>query len=91
MNYCKCKCGQIVRKTWATGHHRTGSTFTLSEEAKKKISLSKMGKLNPRFGKPSTTLGRKHTPEERQKIKEARAKQVFTPEQNRATSLRLIQ
>lgn len=82
-NYCKCGCGQQVKKTWAIGHHRKGTTFTLSNKAKEKISKSKLGVLNPRYGKVGTCLGRKQTPEQIRKIKEARATQVITKEHKR--------
>jgi hypothetical protein len=76
--YCKCGCGEVVKNNWATGHHRKGSTFHLTKEAKEKIRLSKLGSKNPQFGKVGTCLGRKQTPEQIAKIKEARAKQVVT-------------
>lgn len=63
----------------------------MTVEQRKKMSLAKLGALNPRFGKPSTTLGRKHTDEEREKIRIARAKQVWTPEQKLQISKRVAQ
>ena len=78
MNYCKCQCGKLTNKTWFHGHNRKGTTFKLSEDAKEKCRLAKLGPLNPRFGKSSTTRGRTHTEEEKQKIREARAKQIIT-------------
>ena len=75
-----CGCGTLVRKLWAVGHHRKGATFELSEEAREKIRQSKLGYKNPQFGKPGTCLGRKQTPEQIKKIKDARAKQVITLE-----------
>lgn len=87
MNYCQCGCKTKVKKSWATGHHRRGQCFTLSDEAKKKISLAMLGAKNPRFGKPGTCIGRKQTPEQRLKIKEARARQIITAETRRKQSL----
>jgi len=40
----------------------------LSEEHKKKLSLSKIGILNPRFGKPGTMLGKKLSEERKKQI-----------------------
>ncbi len=37
--------------------NNTGRTFTMSEAAKKTISISKMGEKNPMFGKPSPGRG----------------------------------
>lgn len=91
MNYCKCNCGQTVKKNWATGHHRLGTTFALSEEAKDKIRQSQLGTNNSMFGKTSWNKGKKMSEETKQKVRQARARQVFTPEQNKATSLRIIQ
>lgn len=78
MNYCKCGCKKIVKHTWATGHHRLGTTFSMTLEQKYKMKLSKIGSKNPRFGKTGTCLGRKQTLEQILKIKEARAKQIMT-------------
>ena len=86
MNYCKCNCGQEVSKDWATGHHRKGTTFKLSEEAKQKCRIAKIGILNPRFGKTGTRTGKHHSEDALQKIREARARQVFTVESERKRS-----
>lgn len=86
MNYCKCQCGKEVAKTWFHGHNRKGTTFTLSKDARDKMRQSKLGKLNPRYGKPGTRLGAKHTDEAKVKIREARAKQVFSPESGKKCS-----
>lgn len=52
--------------------------FKHSEEAKKKIGKSSkgrcVGELNPRFGKPGTFLGKKHTPETIEKIRQTKIK-----------------
>lgn len=79
-----------MAKDWATGHHRRGTTFSHTQEAKDMCRATKLGSLNPRFGKPGTRIGSTHTNEAKVKIKEARAKQVFTPEHNLATSKRLL-
>lgn len=82
MNYCKCKCGQIVSKNWVKGHHRKGSTFNMPEDAKEKIRRSHTGNKNGMFGKPSWNKGKTgiYSEEQIQKIKIARAKQVFNTE-----------
>ena len=80
MNLCKCNCGTEVTKDWATGHHRRGTTFNHTQEAKDKCRSAKIGSLNPRYGKTGTRTGFTHTEESKAKIKEARAKQVFSDE-----------
>ena len=52
----------------------------MTEEQKRKMSLAKLGPKNPRFGKVGTCLGRRQTPEQILKIKEARARQIITME-----------
>lgn len=91
MNLCKCGCGQEVSKNWATGHHRRGTTFSHTSEAKEKCRQQKLGQLNPRFGKPGTQLGKRQSEESKEKIRIARAKQVITKEQRIATSIRVEQ
>jgi group I intron endonuclease len=44
----------------------TGKTF--SEAAKQKLSESKVGERNPRYGKPGTMLGKTHSDEAKNKI-----------------------
>lgn len=80
LNNCKCGCGKQVKGTWSHGHNRKGTTVKHSDETKEKMRISKLGVLNPRYGKTGTCLGRKQTPEQIRKIKEARARQVVTPE-----------
>lgn len=75
-----------MSKNWATGHHRKGTTFELSEEAKAKIRASKIGALNPRFGKVGTRFGHSHNESAKTKIREARARQVFSPETRKKLS-----
>lgn len=58
----------------------------MTTEQRKKMSQSKIGVLNPRYGKPGTCLGQKHSPEAIQKIKEARASQIITVEHRRKIS-----
>lgn len=89
MNQCKCNCGQLVQKNWVRGHHRRGVKFSLTEKTKEKMRLSKLGSRNPRYGKPGTCLGRIQTPEQMEKIKIARSKQVITEEHKRKISLGL--
>lgn len=90
MNDCRCGCGTKVSSEWATGHHRRGTTFSLSDEARNKIRQSKIGSLNPRFGQPGTRLGMKHTTESREKIRRARYKQKITYSHRRAISQGLL-
>lgn len=62
MNHCKCNCGQLVNNEWVIGHHRKGTTFNLSEEAKEKIRKHHTGSGNPMFGKiPHNWKGGKET------------------------------
>jgi 5-methylcytosine-specific restriction endonuclease McrA len=61
----------------------------LSNEAKQKIRLSMLGDKNHRFGKPGTCIGRKQTPEQIEKIKAARARQIITEETKRKLSVSL--
>jgi hypothetical protein len=53
---------------------------TISEEHRKMLSTSRMGENNPMFGKESPKKGKKLSEETKSKIKEARAKQVISPE-----------
>ena len=52
----------------------------MTTEQRNKMSLAKLGVLNPRFGKVGTQLGAKHSLEAKKKIKEARARQMITKE-----------
>lgn len=78
MNYCKCGCKKIVKHNWATGHHRLGTTFTMTELAKKKISNAQLGKNNSMYGKDVWNKGKNLSDSTIKKIKEARANQVIT-------------
>lgn len=87
MNFCKCGCGQKVSKNWATGHHRRGTTFTLSEESRNKIRKAQT-ENNSMKGKKSWNSGKTglFSEEARTKIREARAKQVFSIESQKKRS-----
>ena len=63
---------------YAEDHPRFGHSH--SEEHKQRMSVLMQGPNNPRYGKPGTRRGKKHTDESKQKIKVARAKQVITDE-----------
>lgn len=80
MNTCKCGCGKEVKRQWATGHHRLGSTFRLSKATRQKMRTSKLGALNPQFGKVGTMKGRRQSEEAKTKLRAARALQLSTPE-----------
>jgi len=90
MNKCQCKCGKLVKNKWALGHNRKGTTFKHTADAKNKCRLTKIGELNPRFGKVGTCLGRKQTPEQLKKIRDTRAKQIITPEHRKNISLGMM-
>lgn len=47
--------------------HNLGQKRT--EETRKKLSVQKLGPLNPRYGKPGIMLGKKHSKETIEKIK----------------------
>lgn len=49
----------------------------MSDDTKKKISISHMGENNPRYGKPGTRLGKKNTPETNKAISEAQKIKVI--------------
>lgn len=59
----------------------------LSEEHKQKLALSKIGVLNPQFGKSPWNKGKNMSEEVRQKVITARAKQIITPEHKSKISL----
>jgi len=80
MNKCKCKCGEKVNKVWVKGHHRKGVSFLLSLETKKKMSNSKLGSKNPMYGKKGSMAGKKHKETTLVKLRNARAKQIFSTE-----------
>lgn len=63
---------------------------TVSVETKEKHRKNKLGSLNPMFGKISPNRGKSISDETREKIKKARATQVFSQEtiEKRASKLR---
>ena len=63
---------------FAEAHPRFGQRH--SEEHKQRMSVLMRGPNNPMFGKPGARAGKTHTVEAKQKIKDARAKQVITEE-----------
>jgi hypothetical protein len=59
---------------------------TIPEEQKLFLSESRMGENNPMFGKESPMKGKTHSEESKNKIKEARSRQIITEETKRKMS-----
>lgn len=76
MNLCACGCGEEIEEKinyhtgkilqFIHGHNHKGKKH--SQETINKISQSKLGNKNPRFGKTGTMLGKKHSKESLEKM-----------------------
>lgn len=58
----------------------------ISDEQRRNLSKSRMGKNNPMFGKESPMKGKIHTEDSKNKIREARSKQIMSEETKRKMS-----
>ena len=84
-NNCRCGCGKQVIRTWSKGHNRKGTTFTHTQEAKEKVRQAQLAH-NSMAGKIPWNKGKQMPEETRQKVKEARARQIITTEHKKAIS-----
>lgn len=59
---------------------------TVGQNTKEAFTINNADFIKPRFGEENHFYGRKHSIESRAKIKEARAKQIWTPEARKKVS-----
>ena len=65
---------------WKDSASKNRKGRQISEEQRSFLSVSRMGKNNPMFGKESSRKGKTLSEETKMKIREARARQVISPE-----------
>lgn len=71
---------KIKSDKWKESASKNRKGRTLSDTQRKFLSESRMGENNPMFGKESPNKGKKSSEETKEKIRQARAKQVISEE-----------